>query len=651
MSKKITKVKKIKEFLDKKELEKLLENPYKYGNELSIKKLVILLKKLAFVYYNEEKPMVPDRVFDMLRDILEERDSENKYLKEIGSKKESDVELPFPLPSLNKNKNDSAQLDRWFKKYHGPYVISDKLDGMSALVYKYKNKSGKIITELYTRGDGEKGSDISKRINNIFGTVDIPLNTAIRGEIIISKKDFKNIDKQYANVRNTVTTIRSRSNPDPEVLKISKFVAYSIIYPRLDQKTQMEKLKKTGLEVVYHEIKNKIDKEYLSNLLIKRKKEGEYDIDGIVVIDASKVYDLQNKNPDHGFAFKKLLSDQVVETDVIDVIWDISKHGYLKPTVQLVPVKVGGVTISNVTGHNAKFIVENNIGPGALLKIVRSGDVIPKIIEVLKPSANGKPKYPNVPYKWNNTNVDLILKDIHGDQKDNVIIKQLVHFFKTLDIKYLDEGILKLLVESGMKDVFAIMDSKEVDFTIISGLGSKLYQKVQREIKEKIENCKLENLMASSMFFGRGIGTRKLKIVLENYPDIFKDKENNIKNKLNKIKGFEEKTSSVIAKGIEPFNKFRKKISERYNISHLDTIKKMGKKDMDNLKVVFTGFRDKELEDKIMDRGGKVSTTVSGNTTHLLYKTEENDSSKFKKAKVLGVKLMQVDKFKKLYKL
>lgn len=645
--------------ISKKELTLILDNPYKYSYSLTISNLVELLKNLSYVYYNTKEPLVPDRVFDTIREVLEERDPTNDYLEAVGSKKENDTELPFPMASLEKIKPDSNLLDKFKLKYKGPYVLSDKLDGMSALVYKHKNDDGKIVTEMYTRGNSIFGKDISYLAKSIFKGKKLPLNTAIRGEIIISKKDFETINDKYKNVRNTVTSIRTSTHPDKDVLKIVRFVAYSIVYPEYKIEKQMEILSKTELDVVYNKTVKDITMDNLSTLLEKRRKESEYDIDGIVVIDSSSKYKISETNPKYGFAFKKVLSDQVIEADVIDVLWKASKHGYLKPRVQLNPVIIGSVTITYSTGNNAKFIVDNKIGPGAIVKLVRSGDVIPKILEVLKPASSGNAKLPSIPHKWNKTEVDFILKDIQGDQKDNVIIMQMKHFFKTLNIKYLDEGVLKLLVDSGIKDVFEIMNCKKSRFAKISGLGEKLFDKIKNEIKTKIESCELETLMAATLIFGRGIGVRKLKQVTKVYPNFLtefsKKKVDKIVEKLNEIKGFEEKTSTLIANGIKDFNKFKLKLKEIYDISHLDIEKKKiskKKQTMTNFNVVMTGFRDEELEKFINNNGGKVSTSVSGNTTHLIYKNKDKDctSSKFKKAQVLSVNIISVKDFKERYK-
>ena len=99
----------------------------------------------------------------------------------------------------------------------------------------------------------------------------------------------------------------------------------------------------------------------------------------------------KNKNPDHAFAFKMVLSDQVAEAKVVHIEWNPSKDGYLKPRVQIEPVELGGVTITYATGKNASFIEKNKIGIGAIIELVRSGDVIPDIKKVVVPAKKSLP--------------------------------------------------------------------------------------------------------------------------------------------------------------------------------------------------------------------------------------------------------------------
>jgi NAD-dependent DNA ligase len=93
----------------------------------------------------------------------------------------------------------------------------------------------------------------------------------------------------------------------------------------------------------------------LSEILLKWRAEYLYEIDGVIVTN-DKVYSRKTGNPDHSFAFKMVLSDQIAEAKVVDVLWTPSKDGYLKPRVQIEPIQLGGVKIEYATGFNGSLL-------------------------------------------------------------------------------------------------------------------------------------------------------------------------------------------------------------------------------------------------------------------------------------------------------
>ena len=120
-------------------VQKVINAPLQEAENLTIDELVKLLTKLADAYYNTDKPLVPDNVYDILFDNLKERDPDNKFLKEVGAKVKADrkkIKLPYPMGSLDKIKPNTGFLEPWIKKNKGPYIISDKLDGVSAQIYR-----------------------------------------------------------------------------------------------------------------------------------------------------------------------------------------------------------------------------------------------------------------------------------------------------------------------------------------------------------------------------------------------------------------------------------------------------------------------------------------------------------------------------------
>lgn len=628
-------------------IKKINESPVNFIKNTTVSKLEKILTHLSDSYYNEGKKLVSDEVFDYLKDKLEELDPNNKFLITVGAPvKKNKIKLPYLMPSLDKIKPDTNILNKWLNKYKGPYVVSDKLDGVSALYCNINNE-----TKLYTRGNGTIGQDITHLLK-IIKIKKIPNEHVIRGELIISKDDFKEIKNKFKmkNIRNTVSGIVNAKKYNKDIAKNITFMAYSLLQPKCTIKKQMKQLTKLNIDCVYNKTVNELSNDFLSKLLINRRTKSITDIDGIVVVDSGKHYKITKDKPKHAFAFKQVLTDQKAEVTVVDVIWNKSKDRYLKPKIKITPVNIGGAKITYATAFNAKFVKDNVIGIGAIVELIRSGDVIPHIKRIIKPSFDGKPLMPKESYIWNDTKVDIIATTMDNTNK----VKLLRHFFKTLKIKYLDIGVLTLLVNNGIDTIAKIMTSTKEQFSQINGLGEKMHSKIIQEIKNVFENIDLATLMAGSNVFGRGFAVKRHKMILKEYPKIlttdFTDAE--LYNKIINIKGFEDKTAKQYVKNFKTFKKFFKTISKVYDLKHLIKKPKTNKNlTLDGHKYVFTGFRDKELETKIENLGGSVSTSISNKTTAIITNDINSKSSKLQKAKQLNVKIMTKDELIKSIKL
>ena len=295
------------------------------------------------------------------------------------------------MPSMDKIKPDTTVLQSWKAKYPGPYVLSCKLDGVSGM---FDTKSGSK-SKLYTRGNGAIGQDIS----HLIPVLNLPKEKGwvVRGEFIIPKQVFEEKYKSsFANPRNLVSGIINSKSVD-EKAKDLHFVTYEIIQPVMKPSEQLAKLVELKHEVVMNNTLTVVSNELLSQILVDWRTNYMYEIDGVIVTN-DEIYERISGNPDHAFAFKMVLLDQMAEAKVVDVIWEASKSGYLKPRVRIEPIRLGGVTIEYATGFNGKFIEDNKIGIGALIQMIRSGDVIPYIKSVTMPAE--KAKMPSVPYVW-----------------------------------------------------------------------------------------------------------------------------------------------------------------------------------------------------------------------------------------------------------
>ena len=161
------------------------------------------------------------------------------------------------------------------------------------------------------------------------------------------------------------------------------------------------------------------------------KETSPYLIDGIIIRHNDNYSYNKSGNPDYAFAFKMLLNDQVAETSVVEVEWNVSKYRKLYPRVKIKKVNIGGINIEYVSGKSARFIEDNKIGAGAIIQIARSCDVIPDIVKVIKKAR--KADMPNTEYEWNETDVDIFSIDEGDDEKCK--IKLITDFFKNIKVE------------------------------------------------------------------------------------------------------------------------------------------------------------------------------------------------------------------------
>lgn len=637
-----------------------------YLQILNENEIVDSMKQASEAYYNGQ-PFLTDSEYDIIKDYVETNYPKNKILQDVGfpvqdvhnpSGQSTKTKLPFYMGSMNKIKPNTDALEKFKKKYKGNYVLSTKLDGISALYDTRHNRQ-----KLYTRGNGSIGQDISHLIPYLKLTH--KKGIVLRGELIIKKDIF---EKEYAsnnsNARNFVGGVVNSKVvscvPDELIQKIKNidFVSYELIVPIKRPSKQFEYMKKHCIQCALFEdiTENELTNIYLSSLLVDWRKKYPYEIDGVICTHDKAYVRKVGKNPDYSFAFKTILSEQLVEATVVDVIWTPSKDGLLKPRVRIEPVMVNGVKIEYATGFNASFIEDKKIGVGAVIQLVRSGDVIPHILDVLKPAM--KVKMPSVEYVWNDSHVDIQVVSKH----DDAIVKEknIAYFFKGLGIEGLGNGNIRKIMKSGFTSVKDIIQMSYDDFLSVDGFKEKMANKLHSQIQNKVHNAPLYTLISVSNVFGGRFGEKKVKKILENYPDIFSDRKSNpekIKT-LESIDGIAKKSATSFVKELSNFIGFMESIGlkKRLTLKNIkkelggtNAVKKNTQHPLYDKSIVMSGFRDKELEKKIESVGGVLSNSITKSTFVLLVKDVDEDTNKIHKAKMLDITLMKPNTFEKLY--
>lgn len=666
---------------------KALED-YNYINQKKLEKLILDAKN---TYYNNANIItISDNCFDELIEILEEKYPKSKIIDAIGSELMSDstnkVKLPYHLGSMDKVKPGSRNLTIWMEKYSiGPYVVSEKLDGLSGLliISLDNEKKNNIMSQynlkskLYTRGNGSIGQDIShllpflKFLNNSTESLTSRYDVikrymiknkldllAIRGEIICTKDKYeKKYKLKYPKARSLVSgvvnsKVESFNKQDMrQRAKDLDFVSYQIISPELLAPKQFKELEvflefKTANNKVY----TLLDLVTCQRLLLEYKSESKYEIDGIILTDASKIYSIPvNGNPKHSVAFKMPLEDTQAKETIVELVeYNISKNGILKPRIKYKPIKIGGDTLIYTTGFNARYIKDNIIGPGSKISIIKSGDVIPYIYKILSVSASGKWQEPpnNIKWHWNDNQVEAVI----DNSTDLPMEKVMLQFFNQFEIDGLKEGQLLRLIDAGFNTINNILRLKEESLLAVEGFQIKSSSKLISQIREKIleKEHNINKLMVASNCFPN-FGNKKLKLITDNFniKDILELKIT--KQELENIDGLGSITSSEFLQFLPKFISWLKEhplikinmLSETNKLKNKDNINKY----INSKNFVFTGFRDKNLEKYIIDNNGVLQSSVSGLTDLVVAKDITESSSKLEKAKLKNIKIVSLEEF------
>lgn len=630
------------------------EKMKKYCETAHLDTLHKLKLYLDDLYYNTGTPELSDKLYDILKDTLMKRDP--VYVPPVGAKirsKENRVKIPFWMGSADKiTPDEQKELDRWFEKNPcDELVVSDKLDGVSGT---FTSVNG--IKKLFTRGDGVTGADISYLIQYIDTIPDIKKDIAVRGELIIKKKVFEKKyyhdgkgDKKndgnnrlYRNARNMVAGLVGAKTVRNGLTDI-QFVVYEIIgnetMPPLSQQFKM--IKKLGFTPAkYETVKPTRSMTDWICLYKKFKKESEYEIDGIVV-QSNIEYDRNpDGNPSYMFAFKVNSEDSIYPTTVLDIEWSVSSWGQIVPVAIIEPVELPGNTIKRVTVSNAGLMRQKGIGPGAIINVTRSKEVIPYIVSVIEPCDNFK--WPDVPYEWDENEVHVKVVDASPQVVAGMRVKLFAKFFAKMGIKHVSGATITKLYAHGFDTLLKIISVTEKDLVKIDGIQKKSAERIVTNIREGLKGVKAPELIGASGVFGYGVGRKRVVALMTDIPDLLVANKKGLKKRVLSVEGFSEIMADKVVENIDYAVQFVDEVSKY--VSFVDDTRVsdilVGKK------YVFSGFRSKEIEQKIEDRGGKTVTSVSKKTSGIIVASKGvKPTGKIAKAIELGVPVYTKDEF------
>jgi NAD-dependent DNA ligase len=651
--------------------DKLLTN----APRLSQQDLKALLDRLSEAYYNDVA-LVSDQVFDQLVEIYERKFG--KYTAIRALPRGTMVPLPYYLGSLRKIK-ERKDIDNWSQKYPGPYIIEDKIDGLTLLYVQSGDER-----KLYTGGDGYVGQDVS----HILPYLEIPIapvDVAIRGELVMTKENFAKYGNGFANARNmTPGLLKAKKHFNPDLIRRLSYYPFQIVNAEETPENQIYYLREWGYETPHAVSSPDVDLETLTAYFADRAANAPYEVDGLVIYQNEIIEYPIGEDPKQAIAFKVPAEEK--ETEVLDIIWQPSSQGFLIPVVVIKEVLLDGAIVQKATGYNARSVINDVIGPGARVMVRRSGMVIPQIVRVVTPAPGGAtlpdPEEYGT-YHWNETNVQLVL----DEPTDLVYQAQLKRFITKLGIKKLGPGRVKALYEAGITTPYELMNATAADFMRAEKFGASMADQAYEAIQAAIIDVPLPTIMTATGIFP-SFGEKKFEAILDVYPDIINTnlRRDQLINQIEEIPGFSTKTATVFADKLPTFKIWLKdhpmvtyqphqgrgtpakgtpgkrtpakgtpakgtpgkRTPAKGIIMEAD---QFGTMDQDLLgqKIVFSGFRDKGLETQIKGRGGTVGTAISKSTTLLVLKNLADAKGKAEKAREYGIPMMSLAEFKRQY--
>ena len=657
--------------ITKTQIKRLELNPHEEGLDLNIDLLEKIITKSKNDYFNNsETPLLTDKTYDILEIILKEKKPNSNVFKLVGAiiaNPEDKVKLPYYMSSLDKVKPGEKVLTKWLKNNPADIIVSEKVDGLSGLLIIEKGADNKYTTTLYKHGDGVEGQNISQLIEKgidigklnhkeIEKVLQTEKHLAVRGEIIIKKSVFANkYNKLYQKDRALVAGIVNSKHPDTTIIKDMEIVFYELITPcNMTFEEQFKNMKSYGLNIVNYKTYKSLVESQLPEVLMTFKQESQYEIDGIILTDNTKSHKrILSGNPKYSVAFKMPLDEQIANTKILNVEYNISKHGTLAPRIQYDPVVIKGDTHQYTSGFNLKYIVDNNINIGTEIQIIKSGDVIPYIYKILKASDTALMPPKEIKWHWNDTHVDAIVDN--AESNEDVRTKRIISFFAVMKIAGVGEGVVNKLVNAGYDEIKTILELTPDVIAQIDGFQLKSATNVYNSIHKVIDNPQpLDRVMTASNIFGIGLGEKKFKLVLDAIPNFIEKwvmRKSLLRPDIMSVEGFSDKSADLLLEGMPKFIEW---LDIHKNIIKLEKTSEKQKPKGDKfagMVVVFTGVRNADMEKAIVDGGGVIGSGVSGKTTLIIAKDPSESSSKLNKARETGIPIMSIDAFAKQYSL
>lgn len=656
-----------------------------------LQRLADLRKQIHFHnyrYHTLDQPLISDYEFDQLLNELKGLEAQHPELVTPDSPTQrsgaqplerfTKVTHPAPILSLA-NGFGSQDVRDWYERIakldesvrHADFVVEPKIDGLTVVLH-YIDGSFSLGA---TRGDGEVGEDISENLRTLptiplriplDGDLTSPERLVVRGEVYMTKSDFAELnarlseagEKTYLNPRNTAAGSLRQLDPRMTAKRPLKILVYQIIEssdptPTTQWET-LNYLQNLGFPVsnINSHVTDIESAIRFCEMQANQRSQWPFEADGIVI----KINDLKlaerlgyvGKDPRGAIAYK--YPAQEVSTKLLDIIVNVGRTGILTPQAILEPVSIGGVIVRNATLHNFDFIKEKDIRIGDRVWVKRAGEVIPYIIGPINEARDGSEKIYEIPQTC----------PACGEPVENIpgevayfcvnsacpaqLVRNLEHFVSrgSMDIVGLGYRIVEQLIKAGLiADVADLYSLEKNQLLTLEGFGDKKADNLRSAI-EKSKSQPLERLITALGI--HGVGEIAARDLAQHYRDLDKLAQASLED-IQTLPGFGPNIAqSIIDWFAQPHNQALLKKLKAAQVWPIvvDAPAQTGNLALSGLSFVITGtlpsLTRTEAEDLILKHGGKVSGSVSKNTSYLLLGSEPG--SKYDKAKALQIPIL-----------
>ena len=602
---------------------------------------LLLILKIANSTYRAGVPLIDDSTYDTVYlSELSTRNPAHEYLQTVEPEPVLDSKtVPLPQKMLSTDKAYSFEaIEKWLNKIvkaadsiqldkeNLEIRVTPKLDGYAAF------DDGKL---LYTRGDGVRGQDISRAFERGLQVAGSGQRGLGAGEIVIKKSYFDNfLSEKFENSRNIQAAIIAEKKIDESVqLAIDEGACVFFPFAAIEHWNGHYTELLSDFESICESIWNAVD----------------FDVDGIILETTSEeLKQLMGSTRHHHrwqIAFK--VNEESKEVEVLSVTPQTSRTGRITPVAELQPTKLSGATISRATVHHYNMVKNTGVGPGAVVELVRSGLVIPKIERVIKAVE------PQIPELCPSCQTHLIWESDHlicpnktdcPAQTENT----LVHFFKTLgNVDGFGPKVIEKLHQEGIKHIHQIYALKEQDI-VSFGFGGKTAENLVAQLLAS-RNIEIEDWRFFVSFGVTRLGFGNCEKLLEhhNLVDLFELSA----EAMVEIDGFAILSAQAIKEGLDSIKQeFNKVFQLKFNLA--ETKKQASSANESSAitgkQFVFTGSMVKgsrsDMEKQAKLLGAKVGKSVSSKTSFLVT-GEKVGANKINAAREKGVQVISEQEY------